>query len=390
MMEGILLRRLLIAVLTVSFFSNASGYGQDATASQVDAAILGDSISTGGGSHPALKYDVEALWDVFNNKVSVRAEKTHLNEYYQGKFATTELTPPLRLWPTMREFFGGPDWVYRNLLGFFSRKFLDSEEYSWGYLAASELGIDASRLAIAADDGARVANMPRQIDRVLQFTGGKLPPKIFIFYTGNDLCGMDPSLMTTAADYKTHLMRGLTYLARNSGKTKDEIPTDVYLMSYMSLVQLLDDQPILDKKIVAFGKETTCAGLRKDGYRSADPAYSPKIPPEAWYFAMAMPPNPAAFCPTLFAPQKFVNHSLSDLANRIREYRQAETEVVAEFNKAAEQELFKSLKLHHIVSTAGLKFTPEEVGEDCFHLSLRGQEKLARSVAEEISKKSAH
>ncbi len=379
--------RLIFALLVALLLENAFTYGRDPG---FEAAILGDSISTGGGSHPVLKYDVEALWDVFNNKISTKTERGQLNEYNQGKFTAPDLVAPVRLWPTMREFFGGPDWVYRNLLGFFSRKFLDSEEYSWGYLAANDLGIDVTRLAIAADDGARVANMPRQIDRVLQNTGGKLPPKVFIFYTGNDLCGMDPSLMTSTADYKTHLMRGLTYLARNSGKTKDETPTEVYLMSYMSLVQLLDDQQILDKKITAFGKETTCAGLRKDGYRSADPAYSPKIPPEAWYFAMAMPPNPAAFCPTLFAPQKFANHSLSDLANRIREFRQAEADVVSEFNKAAEQEPFKSLRLQHIIGTASLKFTPEEVGEDCFHLSLRGQEKLARSVADEISSIKAH
>ncbi len=379
--------RLIFALAAVLFFAGALSFGQNPA---FDAAILGDSISTGAGSHPVLKYDVEALWDVFNNKVSTKTERSHLNEYYQGKFSASDLVAPVRLWPTMREYFGGPDWVYRNLLGFFSRKFLDAEEYSWGYLAAQDLGIDVTRLAIAADDGARVANMPRQIDRVLQNTGGKLPAKVFIFYTGNDLCGMDPSLMTSSTDYKTHLMRGLTYMARNSGKTKGEVPTDVYLMSYMSLVQLLDDQMILDKKIVAFGKETTCAALRKDGYRSADPGYNPKLPPEAWYFAMAMPPNPAAFCPTLFAPQKFADHSLSDLANRIREFRLAESEVVAEFNKAAEQELFKSLRLHHIVSTAGLKFTPEEVGEDCFHLSLRGQEKLARSVSDEITSKKAH
>jgi len=362
-------------------------YGQNRG---IEAAILGDSISTGGGSHPALKYDVETLWDVFNNRASVKTERAHLNEYYQGKFSSAELIAPIRLWPTMREFFGGPDWVYRNLLGFLSRKFLDAEEYSWGYLAAPDLGIDVTRLAIAADDGARVANMPRQIDRVLERAGGALPPKVFIFYTGNDLCGMDPSLMTSASSYKTHLMRGLTYLSRNSGKTRDEKPTDVYLISYMSLVQLLDDQQILEKKIVAFGKETTCAELREDGYRSADQTYKPNIPPEAWYFAMAMPPNPAAFCPTLFAPQKFRNHTLSDLANRIREYRRVEAEVVAEFDKAAEQELFKSLRLHHIVGTAGLKFTPEEVADDCFHLSLRGQEKLARSVADEISNIKSH
>ena len=379
--------RLIFALVFALILENAFSYGQSPT---FEAAILGDSISTGGGSHPVLKYDVEALWDVFNNKVSTKTERGHLNEYFQGKFTAPDLVAPVRLWPTMREFFGGPDWLYRNLLGFLSRKFLDSEEYSWGYLAANELGIDVTRLAIAADDGARVVNMPRQIDRVLQNTGGKLPPKVFIFYTGNDLCGMDPSLMTSTAEYKTHLMRGLTYLSRNSGKAKDETPTEVYLLSYMSLVQLLDDQKILDKKITAFGKETTCAGLRKDGYRSADPAYSPKIPPEAWYFAMAMPPNPAAFCPTLFAPQKFANHSISDLANRIREYRQVEAEVVAEFNKASDQELFKSLRLHHIVGTASLKFAPEEVGEDCFHLSLRGQEKLARSVADEISTIKAH
>jgi lysophospholipase L1-like esterase len=352
-----------------------------------DAVLLGDSISTGGGTHPALKFDTDNLWEVFNGRISAAPDIAHYSPENQALFSGGSLPAPRRLWPTMREFFGGPDWVYRHLLATLSQKYLDTEEYSWGYLTAKQLGMNPARLAMAAEDGARMASMPRQIDRILQAGSGRLPANIFVFYTGNDLCGLDPSLMTTAADYAQHLERGLMYLARAHAGSGDMSVLNVWVLSFMSMGQLLDSRDILDKKIFAFGRETTCAALRKAGYRPETPGLATKVPPDAWYFAMAMPPNPAAFCPTVFMPDRFAGHSVSTLANRIRDYREAEAKVVAAFHKLSEKNPagpHSRIRLRHLKATAGLQFSAEEVGEDCFHLSLRGQEKVAKAVADEI------
>lgn len=373
------------ALFSFAFFSAPMAATTDGP---FDAVIIGDSLSTGGGSHPALRYDTDLLWDVFNGRVDISAASSNLSPRYQEMLPGPVLARPQRLWPTMREFFGGPDWVYRHLLSTLSQKYLDTEEYSWGYLAARELGVEPERLAIAAEDGARIAAMPRQIDRTLAVTGGRLPSKVFIFFSGNDLCGIEPSLMTTAGDFAIHLNRGLEYLARAA---REQGVIDVYLLSFMSMGQLLDSQEILTKKIVAFGQETTCAELRKSGYRPKQPVAT-KVPVDAWYFSMAMPPNPAAFCPTVFAPQRFAGHTISTLANRIREYRVAEKKVVDEFVKLSKEKPESPqarLRLHYVTATAGLSFSADEVGEDCFHLSLRGQEKVAQAVVSELSALSA-
>ena len=45
----------------------------NALAADVPAlAILGDSLSTGAATHPALQFDGQVLWDVFTGKISVQ------------------------------------------------------------------------------------------------------------------------------------------------------------------------------------------------------------------------------------------------------------------------------------------------------------------------------
>ena len=364
---------------------------QPAVSSPVEAAsppshvaVLGDSLATGAATHPALAFDAKVLWDIFDGRLGVIPRASDIPA--GGPWNLSDPLPaPIRLWPSKREYFGGPDWVFRNMMQSVARTYLDTEEYSWGYLVTSGLGIPPSQLLIAAENGARVEAIPRQLDRVLDATGGELPAKILLMYTGNDLCGPTAAEATSAKEYGAHLQKGFGYLLRNGKASK--AGTDVYLLSHLGVLQLLYAEPILAKKIRAFGSESTCGELRAHSFLPKDPTtYDPGLPPHAWWFGMMMPPNPAAYCPTLFGAhgsQKEKEEILSSLANRIRDYREIEgLEIARAMDIAAKAGL--AVRFHYVTGTADLKFSGEDIAQDCFHLAPSGQAKVARAVLRQM------
>jgi hypothetical protein len=344
----------------------APARADEAAPGPVRIAVLGDSLSTGAATHPALTFDTKDLWKVFSGETSV----------------ATGLSPPQRLWPGPREFFGSGDWVWRNLLQGLSRHYLDSEEYSWGYVLATGLGVPPAELAIAGEDGARVEAIPRHMDRLLDATGGVLPEKVFLFYTGNDLCGPTMAYVTSSAEYEEDLRAGLEYMARNAKPGAGG--SDVYVVGYLGVVQLINSDAILAKPVRAFGGESTCAKLREAGFRPG-PDYDPDLPPEAWYFGLVMPPNPTGFCATLFggvgATDKEREETIGALANRIRDYRGVQKKVVEELDaRFAKERPARDLRLHYVNETTELAFVGEDIAGDCFHLSAHGQERVAKAI----------
>jgi hypothetical protein len=347
-------------------------------------AVLGDSISTGAATHPALAMDAKRLWGVFTGSAEARPVDAELGE----------LPPPGRLWPSVREFFGGADWVHRNTMQLVARRFLDTEEYSWGYAVARALlpGTLAERaggLAIAAENGAKTEAMPFQLERVLEASGGRLPEKLFVFYTGNDLCGMAMSQVTSEADYRRALRAGLAAVTRAPAAPGG---SDVYVMAYLSVLQLLHGESILAKEVEANGEKTTCREMRERGFQPKDPAYDPGLPEEARWFGLVMPPNPAGYCATLFGPPSRGGDELvGALANRIRAYRGIQQEVVADLSgkqaphageapAAPPLPPSSAVRFHYVAETAELSFAADDIAGDCFHLARPGQEKVAQAV----------
>lgn len=331
-------------------------------------AVFGDSLSTGAATHPALTFDAPDLWKVFSGETDVATGKP----------------PPRRLWPAPTEFLGGADWAFRNMMQGLSRHYLDSEEYSWGYQLAETLGVPAGDLIVAGEDGARTQDLTRHADRLRTALGAKLPEKVFVFYTGNDLCGPTAAFTTSAEDYREGLRRGLLRLT--GGAEAAPGGTDVYLPGFLSVLQIVDGDAILAKTVKAFGKETTCRELRKAAFRPTDARYDPGLPPEAWYFSMFMPPNPAAYCQTLFGEAgaagvdaKQREETVGALANRIRDYRDAQRSVVKELGPELEK---AGVRLRYVAATEGLLFAGDDIAGDCFHLSRAGQAKVAGAIAQ--------
>lgn len=337
-------------------------------------AVLGDSLSTGAATHPALQMDAKRLWEIFQGQVDVQA----------GDTDRALLPAPLRLWPARREFFGGADWVYRHASQVIARRFLDTEEYSWGYALARSLipgsaSDQAGQVAIAAENGAKTEMLPMQLERVLEASGGRLPEKLFVFFTGNDLCGLTLAHTTNEAEFRRNLRTGLLAILRAPAAKQG---TDVYILGHLGVTQLVYEPGILAKTIYAYGEMTSCRALRDRGFEPPTPAYDPGLPEEARWFAMLMPPNPAAYCPTLFGPTTpEQERTVQAIANRIRGYREVQAGVVAELNtRTTAQPGSSTTRLHYIEDTAQLQFSADDIAGDCFHLSQQGQQKVAGAV----------
>jgi hypothetical protein len=147
--------------------------------------------------------------------------------------------------------------------------------------------------------------MEDQIDRVLDARHGELPDKVFIFFTGNDLCGQRPELTTSPEEFGEQLRTGLAYLARN-GKAPSG-GTQIYVVGFLGILQLISHPDLLAKEVKAFGKTISCQKLRESGYEpDLDALKREGGSPESLFFARVIPPSPVRMCPTLFDRPKAV------------------------------------------------------------------------------------
>ncbi len=364
--------------------------------------IFGDSLATGAATHPELKYDSQILLQVFDEQIKVTADKEQIVQYVGPENNNLNLVTPTYLRPTIREFRGGLDWAVTNLMDILSAHYLNTAEYSWGYLTATKLGWN-KEVYMAARNGARIIDLPRQIDRYLSAGYKQFPEKIFILFTGNDLCGQSLDLVTKTEDFKKQMIRGLRYLLINGQASP--AGTDIYVLNYLSVLQLVTGQSILDKEVVAHGQKTTCRKLRENAYQPMQgtmPSDQPRAAVNlskrcdefqfecsllASFVPISLPPNPAAMCPTLFAHPKIVSGHVSQLANRVRAYRKATKESVGEMNRFAKTKYpSEDFKFYYLEDTGHITFEGEDIADDCFHLNLVGQKKLAEVVRKNILK----
>ncbi|MFK7872781.1 MAG: SGNH/GDSL hydrolase family protein [Oligoflexales bacterium] len=366
---------LRFAFVTILMASSTSSH------SNTLVAILGDSLSTGAGTHPSFQYEPQSFWDILEAKTPLTtASMDSLQEFY----TTMPTNSPQMLWPTPREFHGPLEWVGSHLKRGFSMWFLNEPLYSWGSMLAHSLGYTAENVLIAAENGARIDSLPTQIDRVLHTTNRQTPEKVFIFYTGNDLCAAHPNFITKTEDFSNSLNDSLRYLTLNGSLA--EQGSDIYIVAMAPVQQLVASPKVLGRKVTAYGLEMTCQQLREKSYRPDGWLKSTQgLPDAALYFKDFIPPNPALICPTLFGAPDTVDKNLSFLSGRIRNYRKVAQEAVEIAQKFAESNK-KNLRFHWVESTTHMQFEGFHIANDCFHLSLEGQAYLARTVLSGLPK----
>lgn len=400
----LVVRRTLCAPAVYSFMIMVAFVCAPHAAAQGDpklkVAIFGDSLSTGGGTHPNLVFDHGVMWNVLMGNISTSPEG--FGTAALQSFGITDRRPPVQLWRSARDFSGPFDWVIKNHLNGLSRLYLDTPQFSWAYMVGRSLGALPENIYIAAEDGAQVREFPRQVDRVLDALNRVLPDKIFVFFSGNDLCSTSMETITSPAQFGHSMREGLSYLLRNA--TLPPNGTEIYVMSYLNVTQVLTKDEILNHKVRAHGEDVSCRDLRERSFKPRSTSVLTKLPPESLYIAQLLPPNPVTTCRTLFdhaslareeqglfassnqehrerAIRDSVQNKISRIASQVRSYREVTSSAVAEVqDQFKKQAPYRGLRMVYLPQTYDISFAGPEFSADCFHLLPDGQARIARTV----------
>lgn len=343
-------------------------------------AFLGDSITTGAVSHPGLGFNKLKLLDIF----SARSPLTHpdgfdlsLNEFRLEK--PDFQNRPNRVGPNIRDFESPVAWVFKNFMHILSKLYLDVEEFSWSFFASKELDYTGDNIIIAAEDGARSVDARSQVRRLFSLPKNNFPKKVFIFFTGNDLCGPDQLYYTSKEQYKKGIESALNLL-EDLVEIKRESKIDIYLIDPINILQLVHSPSIRNKKIIAGGKNIQCKNIQTLEYQApVEDISKAKRSEEQYILSLStLPSSPAEYCSGLFSSGKKGEENRIHISNLISDYRNSLEEIKKNNN-------YKNLKIHHLVSTSKLLLDGEDIANDCFHLSYHGQMKLARLLLDEMN-----
>jgi hypothetical protein len=233
---------------------------------------------------------------------------------------------------------------------------------------------------IAAENGARMQQAVAQLERVVAATGGVLPREIWLWFTGNDICARSEMFMTNPEVWEEQLEDALTWVLRNG--RLPETGTKIFLPAHIGLLQLIKSEEIAAKEVKAYGESISCKALRERQF--APPAGWQAKTPEAQWFSNMIPPSPALLCPTVMGPAP----TETAVANRIRAFRDATARTVTRVSELQKSKYpSRNVTFQVLDTTSALRFGPEDISGDCFHLSGAGQRKLADALLVELNLK---
>lgn len=380
----------------VGFIWAVGAFAEDSQTknANIALAILGDSLSTGAATHPNLTFDSNQIWRVLNGEISVAPKADDLQHIQPIKRPLDHIVDSPRIFgPSIQEYHSPIDWAVVGFLQTLSSLFLNTREYSWGNQRALFKGLHASEVAIVAENGARANSALRQMQRLFAATGDKLPREVFLFFSGNDICAPGVSFITSPEEYVGSLESALHFAiaygqaAQEGSQSGDEVR--LVIPAFLNVLQLINSKAILDHEVRAFGSKVSCRKLREDGFRSPEVVNeaaegSSKSPQESARPPMLsrfLPPNPAQLCPTLFSTMADEKERIPVLANHIRAYREGVQTMVGRVNEWRKANYpHKNIRVEYVADTGRLMFSGEEMAEDCFHLSVKGQWRLAQTI----------
>ncbi|MBC7660814.1 MAG: hypothetical protein H7249_14045 [Chitinophagaceae bacterium] len=345
-------------------------------------AIIGDSVSTGGASHSALAFDIDRMEAVFGGKTKLDIDEATLS-FLTSEGVTNPTIPPERLGLSPREFVHPLVWMLNSFVTSMSSQYLDMEEFSWGNLLG-HLGA-ADKILIAARDGEKSLHAKQQVDRILDGAPGQALDHVFIFFTGNDLCASQAELITARDDYTDEISKAVRYLITNATPAAAGKITHIWLMDPLGVAQLVTSPAIQNKKIWAYGAEHTCKQLQSNDLdKNLIGTPTNAVTPVARaILGQIFSGGTAGLCPTLFSYHH--TNEITDLlpiSDALNGYRAGLAEIAKNLN-----ELNPRYRVAVLNSPSTLSFADTDIGNDCFHLSVRGQMKIAKLVKTEIESK---
>jgi hypothetical protein len=137
----------------------------------------------------------------------------------------------------------------------------------------------------------------------------------------------------------------------------------------------------LERKIKLNGDEMTCKDARSKLFATRGESTQGLDDARYQVFKNFIPPSPVLLCPTLFHPAAQDAAKQTLLANRIRAYRDAQKKAVTDFNEwRGRRHPGKAFEAVYLDGPEQVRFSGEDVAGDCFHLSAKGQGKVAGAI----------
>ncbi len=340
------------------------------------AFVFGDSLSTGAVTHPDTKIDVAKIFGMVKDSEIYPIDP----KAFGDSQADDENTPVRILGRSDEDFFAS---LSSDLAGDVN-KVIETPMYSWGGQLA-DLENNRSSFLIAAENGARASAGATQVGNLIERLNADgrplaLPAKVFIFFSGNDMCaGESFDEMTSPEDYAAGLQATIKKLMDEFSVF--EKGTTIYVMSHLDLVSHFTNGDIFKEKTVtnADGDKLTCQkylGLPEpkvfaDGKIDLAKLNLKDLANENLY-------HPQKICKSLLSlvPGAGIEPVLdADAAKKqLEAYRQGAEAMVKEMQANISDE---RLSLVYVKDTESLTFAAEDIANDCFHLSVNGQEKIA-------------
>ncbi len=365
-----MLKALVSASLLLGFLSPQASAGT--------IAILGDSISTGGASHSALAFDFDRMENVFTDRTDLGMD-AGTRDFLKAE--GIDKIDSERLDLARREFIHPLMWMFNSFVTAMSSHYLDTEEYAWGSLLGALRG---DHVLIAARDGERAMHAKQQVDRLLEATEGRAVDNVFVFFTGNDICASVPEAITPEDEYVESIEEALHYYMKNAQSEGGHV-TRIWLLNPLGVSQLTTSPVIQNKKIFAYGADHTCQELQSDQLDKKLNAEAPAGSNIGMRTIMTQLFSGGTFglCPTLFAYHQTKSlDTLLPVSNALRAYGDGLSRLADKLNK-----LDPKFRIASLSSTSSLSFAADDIANDCFHLSVRGQLKVAQTIKTELQAK---
>ncbi len=232
-------------------------------------------------------------------------------------------------------------------------------------------------MVISARNGALVSNFETQVEQFLEKSNKTLPPHVYVFFSGNDLCRKEDNAQasTPTPEFEKGLREGLKKLNEVTQKG-DSLPV-IHLVSYLDITQLLN---ILGKTIevkdMQGKRKLSCDSFINEYYQkksNKNEELVNQVIRANSYHPMNMCFNVLSNAKSTPATDKSAHIQI--LKNQIQSYREALKKV------ATTSQDLTNLKLQVETGTEKLVVEEKDMANDCFHLSFDGQKKLAQAIA---------
>lgn len=349
--------------------------------------VVGDSLATAAVANPEVALDISHLLRLW---LRVYMPFTNTAPKIQA-YSDPEVFGIVEPIEKVKSHFPSKDSSEDPGVSKFNESVLEVKEYSFGYMLGRGLGYKGSQIHFAAKMGTKIQDISRQFKELTKGFN-HLPEKVVVSFNANDMCFkevIETSPQAVGKKYYNQLIAELNKVIQNR-KAHPE-GTDVYYLASLDFLQLMRKKQILLKLVNFRGEPTFCYEVRQKRLWAGklfESGNEPSRVTGAYKGSLDERLN-----------KELLNHSLPGMCTGIFQVSPRDTEKIEHLNqvyiallesqkKAIETIKSKAQKkgfnFHYIDETADIQFTAKDVSNDCFHPSVSGQEKVARTLLERI------